>query len=196
MSSIFEKDFAIFLYFFNFFQKRRFLYPFDGKGGNIYYIYVAREENFVIKNDGRASPSFYFFLAPAAIFAVARAFFALFTRRGIHIPRIIPRRCFAAVGAFDFVCVRFYQLVKPFVAFWAFVLQKRHFSSLVTCFIPFIIPLSLAVCNRFSPIKPPSPLKNYQKTRRRPTPSVQMHPPNRQAKRGQIDNRRSSVSNR
>lgn len=184
MSSIFEKDFAIFLYFFNFFQKQRFLYPFDGKGGNIYYIYVARERNFVRKNDGFILPSFCFFSTPAAIFAVARAFFALFSRRGIHIPRIIPRRCFAAIGAFDFVRVRFYQLVKPLVAFWTFVLQKRHFSSLVICFIPFIIPLFPAVCNRFTPIKLPSPLKNYRKTRRRPGLSVQMRPLNRQAKRG------------
>ena len=163
----------------------------------IYIIYMSRARGILYeKTTGLFCRRFVFFLAPAAIFAVARAFFALFSRRGIHIPRIIPRRCFAAVGAFDFVRVRFYQLVKPLVAFWTFVLQKRHFSSLVICFIPFIIPLFPAVCNRFTPIKLPSPLKNYRKTRRRPGLSVQMRPLNRQAKRGQIDNRRSNVSNR
>ena len=72
-------------------------------------------------------------MTTAAGLTVPRTFFALFLRRGEHIPRIIPRRFAAAVGTFHLVQITFYQFVESFSAGLAFILQQRHFLALLLC---------------------------------------------------------------
>ena len=64
-----------------------------------------------------------FLSATATRFAIARAFFALFTRRRVHVARIIALGFPTAVGARHFVRVYAHQLVKSFTAGLAFVLK-------------------------------------------------------------------------
>ena len=61
MSSIFEKDFAFFLYFFNFFQKRGFLYLFMENRAR-YILYMSRaKENYNKKTVRHRRPVFFYF---------------------------------------------------------------------------------------------------------------------------------------
>ena len=61
-------------------------------------------------------------MATAAGFAISRTFFARFSRRGIHFPRIIALRFAATVGAVHFIGIYAHKLVEFLAAVFAFVL--------------------------------------------------------------------------